>query len=60
MVRERLLRVLNELERSSAIKASAWANLDEGYKMMAADEVREKEAMEWCEGLTGDAGDDGN
>ena len=25
--------------------------LEEGYKAMAADEEREREAMEWCNGL---------
>jgi hypothetical protein len=29
-------------------------NLEAGYKAMAADENREKEAQEWSEGLIGD------
>lgn len=28
--------------------------LEEGYRQMAGDEEREREAMEWCEGLIGD------
>lgn len=27
-----------------------WASLEEGYRAMAADEEREKEALEWAEG----------
>jgi hypothetical protein len=30
-------------------------NLEAGYKAMAADENREKEAQEWSEGLIGDS-----
>jgi len=29
-------------------------NLDSAYQAMAADELREKEAQEWCEGLISD------
>ncbi len=29
-------------------------NLDAGYQAMAADQQREDEAMEWCNGLAGD------
>ena len=32
--------------------------LDEGYRAMAADEAREREAKEWTEGLALDVGDD--
>ena len=28
--------------------------LDDGYKAMAADQVRETEAVEWCTALAGD------
>lgn len=28
--------------------------LEEGYKAMALDEEREKEAMQWCNGISGD------
>jgi predicted CopG family antitoxin len=30
------------------------ANLEAAYQAMAADELREKEAQEWCEGLIND------
>ena len=32
--------------------------LDEAYAHMAQDEIREREALEWAEGLLGDAVDD--
>ena len=28
--------------------------LDDGYRAMAADKAREKDALEWCNGLVGD------
>ncbi len=31
--------------------------LDEGYKAMAADKVREDEALAWCNALVGDMAD---
>jgi predicted CopG family antitoxin len=31
--------------------------LDEGYRAMAADSVREAEALEWCNALAGDVAD---
>jgi predicted CopG family antitoxin len=31
--------------------------LDEGYRAMAADQVREAEAMQWCNALAGDVAD---
>jgi hypothetical protein len=34
------------------------AALDDAYARMAADEAREREALEWSEGLLGDASDD--
>lgn len=33
-------------------------NLDEGYKAMALDQVREAEALEWCESLIKDGMDE--
>jgi hypothetical protein len=33
-------------------------SLDEGYRAMAADEEREREAREWSEGLVGDVADE--
>ncbi len=32
-------------------------SLDEGYRAMAADKVRESEALEWCNALAGDMAD---
>ena len=32
--------------------------LDEGYMAMAADEAREAEAVEWCNALNGDMGNE--
>jgi hypothetical protein len=32
-----------------------WDTLAEGYRQMAADAEREREAEEWCDGLVGDA-----
>ena len=32
--------------------------LDEGYQAMAADQVREAEAKEWCNSLIGDMADE--
>ncbi len=34
------------------------AQLREGYQAMAADPDREAEALEWCNGLAGDVGDE--
>lgn len=33
------------------------ADLDAGYRAMAADKQREAEAEEWCNGLSGDMAD---
>ena len=33
-------------------------SLDDGYKAMAADREREKEAAEWCDALSGDITDE--
>lgn len=30
--------------------------LEEGYRAMASDRAREKEAQEWCDSLAGDGG----
>ena len=32
--------------------------LDDGYRAMAADRVRETEALEWCNALAGDGADE--
>lgn len=34
------------------------SSLEEGYRAMAADRKREKEAQEWCDSLMGDGGDE--
>ena len=34
------------------------AELEEGYRQLAADEEAEAEAMEWIEGTIGDVGDE--
>jgi len=36
----------------------AQRRLEEAYRAMAADEAREKEALEWSEGLIGDIADE--
>jgi len=52
--RRRISRFLNDLARPHVTRQ----DLDEGYREMAADEEREREAMEWTEGLTGDVADE--
>ncbi|MBI3708524.1 MAG: addiction module antitoxin [Proteobacteria bacterium] len=50
--RRNISRFLTELARPHVIRDA----LDDGYKAMAADEVREREALAWAEGLIGDVG----
>ena len=52
--RRRISRFLNELARPHVLRA----DLAEGYRAMAADEEREREAAEWVENLTGDIADE--
>ena len=52
--RRRISRFLNDLARPHVIPR----NIVEGYRAMAADEEREREASEWVENLTGDIADD--
>ena len=52
--RRRISRFINELARPHVIEDA----LEEGYRAMAADEAREREAMEWTEGLISDVADD--
>jgi predicted CopG family antitoxin len=52
--RRHISRFLNELAKPHVVDAA----LEEGYLAMAADEVREREAMQWTEGLIGDVADD--
>lgn len=46
------LRILAELQ------ATQFADLEEGYRQMAADEARESEAVEWAEATIGDVCDE--
>ncbi|HVC50718.1 MAG TPA: hypothetical protein VND87_01715 [Stellaceae bacterium] len=52
--RRRISRFLNDLARPHVLGRE----LAVGYRAMAADETREREAAEWVEGLTGDIADD--
>ena len=52
--RRRISRFLNDLARPHVLQAE----LAEGYKAMAADEEREREATEWVENLTADIADE--
>jgi len=52
--RRRISRFLNDLARPHVLQAE----LAEGYKAMAADEEREREAAEWVENLTADIADE--
>jgi predicted CopG family antitoxin len=52
--RRRISRFLNDLARPHV----TGRELAEGYRAMAADAEREREAAEWVDNLTGDLGDD--
>jgi predicted CopG family antitoxin len=52
--RRRISRFLNDLARPHVLKS----DLDKAYAEMAADEEREREALEWSEGLIGDVADE--
>ncbi len=52
--RRRISRFLNDLARPHVLQGE----LAEGYKAMAADEERERDATEWVENLTGDIADE--
>ena len=52
--RRRISRFLNDLARPHVTRHE----LAEGYRAMAADAEREREAAEWVDNLTGDLGDD--
>ncbi len=45
---------IENLVRPHVVKPS----IEDGYRAMAQDKQREKEAMEWCEGLIGDMDDE--
>lgn len=50
----RISRFLNDLARPHVMPR----DIVEGYRAMAADEAREREAEEWVENLTGDIADE--
>ncbi len=52
--RRRISRFLNDLARPHVSDR----DLEEGYRAMAADEEREREALEWIEGIVEDIADD--
>jgi len=52
--RRRISRFLNNLARPHVMPR----DLVEGYRAMAADEEREREATEWAENLVGDVADE--
>ena len=52
--RRHISRFPNELAKPHVVEDA----LEEGYRAMAADEEREREAVEWSEGLIGDVADD--
>jgi len=52
--RRRISRFLNDLARPHVLSRE----IAEGYRAMAKDEERERDAAEWVEGLTGDIADD--
>ncbi len=52
--RGRIGRFVERLARPHVVKA----DLEAGYREMAADEAREAEAREWSEALIGDVADD--
>lgn len=52
--RRRISRFLNDLARPHVLRR----DLAEGYRAMAADEEREREAEEWTEAVAGDIADE--
>lgn len=52
--RRRISRFINDLARPHVVGG----DLAEGYRLMAADEEREREAQAWTEGLIGDVADE--
>ena len=50
----KISRFIEELVRPHVVKKNMYA----AYKKMAADEVRESEALEWAEGTVGDVNDE--
>ncbi len=52
--KRRISRFLNDLARPHVLQRE----LADGYRAMAADELREREADEWIEGIIGDIADE--
>ena len=52
--RRHISRFLTELARPHVVQDA----LEDGYRQMAADEEREREAMEWIENLVSDVADE--
>ena len=52
--KRRMSQFIEDLLRPHVLDTS----LDEGYRAMAADPVREAEAQAWCDGLAGDMRDE--
>jgi hypothetical protein len=48
----------NEPAHRPRLRAYTEAELEAGYRAMAADEEYEREAREWCSALTGDIDDE--
>ena len=48
--KRRMSQFIEDLLRPHVVDTS----LDDGYRAMAADQVREAEALEWCNALAGD------
>jgi hypothetical protein len=52
--RRHISRIINALAKPHVVPDA----LEAGYRAMAADEAREREATEWVEGLISDVADD--
>jgi hypothetical protein len=52
--RRRISRFLNDLARPHVVQD----DLEEGFRLMAADEEQEREALEWIEGSVADVADE--
>ena len=52
--RRRISRFIEDLVRPHVLDVQ----LEQGYAQMARDELREREALEWSEGLLGDVQDE--
>lgn len=53
--KRRMSQFIEDLLRPHVLDNTA---LDDGYRAMAADQAREVEAQEWCNGLAGDMRDE--